>query len=100
MTIKAATSKTGIKQSFVFDYRFCFFEVAAAILYIVVQTTSRVMGETTYSPITEPKSSIIYTTNVIISLYLMVSNAISVIKVEICPYFYVCRCLRSAAADE
>jgi len=100
MTIKAATSKTEIKQTSVFDNCFCFFEVAAAILHTVVQTTSRVMGETTYSPIAESKSSIIYTRNVIISLYLMVSNAISVIKAEICPYFHVCRCLRSAAADD
>jgi len=64
------------------------------------------MGETTYSPIVESKSFIIYTTNVIISLYLMISNAISVIKVEInlyvhiCPYFHVYRCLRSTAAND
>jgi len=73
MTIKTATSKIERKQNSVF----CFFEVAAAILHIVVQTTSRVMGGTTYSPIVESKSFIIYTTNVIIALYLMVSNVIS-----------------------
>jgi len=53
------------------------------------QTTSMAMAETTYSPIVESKSFIIYTTNVIISLYLMVSNAISVIKVEINLYVHI-----------
>jgi len=47
------------------------------------------MGETTYSPIVESKSFIIYTTNVILSLNLMVSNAISVIKVEINLYVHI-----------
>ena len=49
------------------------------------------MGETTYSPIVESKLFIIYTTNVIISLYLMINrpNAISVIKVEINLYVHV-----------
>jgi len=74
MTIKAATSKTEIKQTSIYlayMSTVCFFEVAA-ILHTAVKTTSRVVGETTYSPIVESKSTIIYTTNVIISLYLMV----------------------------
>jgi len=81
-------NKTDFRQTRLHVNRFVSFEVAA-ILRTAVKTTSRVVGETTYSPIVESKSTIIYTTKCNNTLIVNGSYiVISVTKAEISPHFY------------